>query len=642
MGCGSGGSVGTLASSGVISVWDGEPHTVVGVMGPRMSYPGSGVDVWVPIAFTDEQAARRSSHYLNVVGRLGPGTSFEAAQADLTRIAARLEQDYPQSNTNVGAYGVPLRTHYVGDVRTGFLLLLGAVGAVLLIACANIANLLLVRSSGRGREIAIRAALGAGRGRLIGQMLTESLVLALAGGIVGLVFAWGSLRFLSALVPANVAGAVPIALDLRVLLVGLGISLATGLVFGLVPALSVSGVQLNDTLRVGPRTGAGSASRRFRDVLVVGEVALTVALLVGAGLLLRSFTEVRSVDPGYRPENVLTVRTDLPFGKYAETARRHAFYREVIERVEALPGVESVGYTSFVPLTNRGGSLGFTIDGRPEVAPGELADANFRAISRDYIRTIGMTMRAGRGFDERDHANAAEVAIVNETMARQYWLGEDILGKRYKLGGFDSTSPWKTIVGVVGDVRQMGLEVPARPEMYIPMEQWPTAGYFNPRDLAVRATGDPLALAGTVREQIWAVDPDQPVAAVRTMESILDAEVFQRRTQTLLIGAFAALALIVASVGIYGVLSSAVSYMTREIGIRLALGAERGSVLGMILRQGMLLAGVGCVVGIGLAYALGGVMSSMLFGVEARDPVTFVSVSVHRQPGYWKDRSSPL
>ena len=607
---------------------DGSPHTVVGVMGPRMSYPGSGVDVWVPMAFTAQQAARRESHYLNVVGRLHPGTSFDAAQADLARIAARLEQDYPRSNTNVGAYGIGLRTQFVGDVRSGFLLLLAAVGAVLLIACANIANLLLVRSSGRSREVAIRAALGAGRRRLIGQMLTESLVLSMAGGIVGLFFAWGSLTFLSSLLPGMIARSVPIALDLRVLAVGLGVSLATGLVFGLVPALSASGVSLNDTLRVSGRTGAGSASRRFRDVLVVGEVALTVALLVGAGLLLRSFTEVRSVDPGYRPENVLTVRTDLPSGKYEETARRHAFYREVVERVEALPSVESAGYTSYVPLTNRGGSLGFTIDGRPAPANGEQADANFRAVTRDYIQTIGMTLVAGRGFDSGDHADAVEVAIVNETMARQYWPGEDALGKRYKLGGFNSDSPWKTIVGVVADVRQMGLEVPARPEMYIPMEQWPSMRYFNPRDLAVRTSGDPLAMAGAVQAEIWEVDPDQPVAAVQTMGAILDAEVFQRRTQALLIGAFAVLALVVASVGIYGVLSYAVSYLTREIGLRMALGAERGSVLGMILRQGMLLAGVGCVVGIGLAYALGGVMSSMLFGVEATDPMTFVGVPV--------------
>ena len=600
--------------------------TVVGVMPARMPYPSSRTEIWVPMAFSDEERSRRDSHYLRVVGRLRSEVGVEFAQSDLERIATRLEEDYPRTNTDYGLLAEPIQVQYTGDVRSGFLLLLGAVGAVLLIACANIANLLLVRTSGRGKEIAIRAALGAGRVRLIRQMLTESVLLSVTGGIVGMILARASLVLLSALVPAGIAGAVEVEMDLRVMIVGLAVSLTTGLVFGIVPALSVLRVRLNETLqRTSGRVGTSRASRRLRDVLVVGEVALSVALLVGAGLLLRSFASVRNVDPGYRAENVLTVRTDLSFERYAETRRRHGFYREVLERVAALPGVLSVGYTSFVPLTNGGGSLGFTIEGRPESPDGHNPDANFRSIS-GYIPTMKIRLLAGRIFDGRDRADGTDVAIVNETMAGRFWAGEDPIGKRFKIGGFRSTEAWKTIVGVVGDVRQMGLEVPARPEMYIPMEQFPSSGFFNPRDLVIRTAGAPLALAASVREQVWAVDPNQPISYVRSMEEILDGEVFERRTETLLLGGFSLLALIVASVGLYGVLSYAVSHMKKEIGIRMALGAEQGAVLGMVLRQGMTLAAIGCGVGLALAYVLGGVMSSMLFGVEATDPLTFVSV----------------
>ncbi len=606
---------------------DDAPRTVVGVMGPRMSYPRSDVDVWVPMAFTDNEASRRQSHYLNVVGRLHPDATTEGAAADMDRIAAALEAEYPDSNTNVGAVVVPLEDHYMGDVRSGFLLLLAAVGAVLLIACANIANLLLVRSSGRSREIAVRAALGAGRARLVGQMLTESLLLALAGGVVGVGFAWWSFQFLGALVPESVTGAIGLEMDLRVLVVGLAVSLATGVVFGIVPALSVSQVRLNETLQsAGGRAGVGSASRRFRDVLVVGEVALTVALLVGAGLLIRSFASVRGVEPGYRPEGVLTLRMDLSRAKYGgQPERLRSFYYDVLERVERLPGVQSAGFVSFLPLTNRGGSRGFRIEGRPAPGPGNRPDANYRLVTPDYFRTMGIPIQRGRGIEDTDRADAAQVVVINETMARQYWPGEDPIGQR--IGGFGAAS-WFTVVGIAGDVRGMGLEAPVRAQLYLPIDQDLNFSFFSPRNLAIRASGDPMTLAGVVQEEIWQVDPNQPIKEVRLLGAFIDDEVFQRRTQTLLLGAFAVLALIVASVGIYGVLSYAVSYLTREIGIRMALGAQRGSVLGMILGQGMLLVGIGCVVGIGLAYALGGVMSSMLFGVEATDPATFVSVPV--------------
>ena len=611
---------------------DDAPHTVVGVMGPRMSYPRSDVDVWVPMAFTDNEASRRQSHYLNVVGRLHPDATAEGAAADaagaaadMDRIAAALEAEYPESNTNVGALVVPLEDHYMGDVRSGFLLLLAAVGAVLLIACANIANLLLVRSSGRSREIAVRAALGAGRARLVRQMLTESLLLALAGGVVGLGFAWSSFEFLGALIPESVTGTIGLAMDLRVLMVGLAVSLGTGVVFGIVPALSVSHVRLNATLQsAGGRAGVGSASRRFRDVLVVGEVALTVALLVGAGLLIRSFASVRAVDPGYRPEGVLTLRMDLSTAKYSgQPERLRTFYYDVLERVESLPGVQSAGFVSFLPLTNRGGSRGLRIEGRPAPDPGNRPDANYRLVTPDYFRTMGIPVRRGRGIEDTDRSDAPPVVVINETMARQYWPGEDPIGRR--IGGFTGNA-WFTIVGIAGDVRGMGLEAPVRAQLYLPVDQDLNFSFFSPRNLAIRASGDPMALAGVVQEEVWQVDPNQPIKEVRLLGAFIDDEVFQRRTQTLLLGAFAVLALIVASVGIYGVLSYAVSYLTREIGIRMALGAQRGSVLGMILGQGMLLVGIGCVVGIVLAYALGGVMSSMLFGVEATDPVTFVSV----------------
>ena len=544
----------------------------------------------------------------------------------MDRIAAVLEAEYPASNTNVGAVVIPLKDHYVGDVRSGFLLLLGAVCAVLLIACANIANLLLVRSSGRGREIAVRIALGAGRMRLVRQMMTESLLLALAGGVLGAAFARWSFTFLGGLIPDAVAGAVELDMDVRVLVVGLVAALATGVVFGLAPALAASHARPGETLQTtSGRAGIVSSSRRFRDVLVVGEVALTVALLIGAGLLIRSFASVRGLNPGYRPDGVLTVRMDLPASKYGDPAPLSGFYRDVLERVEALPGVESAGFVSFLPLTNRGGSNGFRIEGRPAPEPGSSPDANYRLVTEDYFRTMGIPLKTGRLFDSGDHADAPWVLVINETMARQYWQGEDPIGKRINRS---AGQPWLTIVGIVGDVRGMGLEVPVRAQMYRPVYQDLNFSFFSPRNLAIRTAVDPLSLAAAVRDQVWAVDAGQPIAEVRLLGAFLDDEVFQRRTQTLLLGALSVLALVVAAVGLYGVLPYAVSYLTREIGIRMALGAERGTVLGMILRQGMGLAAMGCAIGLGLAYVLGGVMSSMLFGVEATDPMTFLSVPV--------------
>jgi len=607
---------------------NGEKYVVVGVMPAGFQFPEKGTDVWTPMAFTGEERAARNSHYLRVVGRLKPGVSLERAQVDMDTIARRLQQDYPRSNTNVGALVITLREQMVGrEIQSGLIVLLAAVGCVLLIASANVANLLLARAAGRRREIAVRAALGAGKARLARQLLTEGLALAALGGVAGVLLAGWSFDFLSGLVPGPLAGAAAVGLNGKVLGFTALASLLAAVFFGVAPVLQAGRVDLREALQEGG--GRGAAGARLRGplaLLVISEVALAMVLLIGAGLLLQTFARLRGIDPGFRAGNLLTMTTALPRTKYAGLPQRAAFYEQVLARVRSLPGVASAGFVSFLPLTQRGGTQGFVIEGRPEPPPGEVVETNFRIVTPDYLRTMGIPLRHGRHLEDRDDAETLPVVVVNEAMARRHWPGENALGKRFRLGGNESESPWLIIVGVAGDVRQMGLEVPGRAEMYVPYRQ--VAPFlFAPRDLAIRTAGDPLSLAAAVRREIWAVDKEQPVSRVRTMEEILEIEVSQRRFQTSLLTVFAALALLLAALGIYGVLAYGVTQRTGEIGVRLALGAGQSQVVRLVVGQGLQLAGLGVLLGLAASFAVTRLLDKLLFGVIPTDLGTFAAVT---------------
>ncbi len=605
---------------------DNQKYTVIGVMPQAFEFPDRASVIWVPLGFSPEQATNHDRHFLQVVARLKPDVTLAQANANLAAVSKNLAEKYPDSNTHIGAYAVPLRQDRVGNLRLAIYILLGAVGFVLLIACANVANLLLARAAGRQRELAVRMALGAGRQRILRQLLTESLLLAGLAGVVGIMLSFWGAALLSRLVPAGVPLAPGSGIDARVFLFSVFVSMVTGVLFGIMPALRLSSVNLSDALkRAGGRSGLGAQGKYTRNLLVVVEVALAVILLSGAGLMIRSFANLRLLNPGFDTDRVLTLHVPLPEPKYSELSKRTAFYDQVLERVNRVPGVVAAGFTTWVPLTNRGGSTGFTIDGQPPPAPGEFNDANLRVISKDYIRAMSMTLKAGRHFAGDERRNSPLVLLVNETMARHFWPGENPLGRRIKLGGYASDYPWITIVGIVGDVHQMGLNVPPRAEMYVPYSQYE---YFAPGYLAVKTTGDPLHLAATVRDQICAVDKDQPVADVRPMQAIVDEELAPRQLQATILGAFSGLALILASLGIYAVLSYAVAQRTQEIGVRIALGAQRGNVLRMVIGQGLALTLTGVAIGLGGALVLTRVFTNLLYGVSASDPATFVAVGV--------------
>jgi predicted permease len=504
--------------------------------------------------------------------------------------------------------------------------LLGAVGFVLLIACANLANLLLSRASGRRREVAVRTALGAGRGRLLRQLLTESIVLSLLGGGLGLLLALWSFSFLQRLIPGGMVIYTQLAANPQVLGFTVVVALVTGILFGLAPAIQLSRVDLNDALKHGGgRMVHAGGGKAMRGALVVGEVGLALVLSIGAGLMIRTFFGLIHQYSGLRPENVLTVRTVLPDAKYKEHQRRVAFYDQVLERVMHLPGVLSAGYTTSVPLEWKGGTSGFVVEGKA-LDLNLSYDANHRQVSAGYLESMGIPLLRGRSFDQRDGRVGMPVAIVNETMARQYWPDQDPVGRRFKIGDPDTDVPWLTVAGVAADVRQMGMDEPVKEEMYIPYPQTNEQPWFAPRDLVLRTTGDPMSLAAAVRSEIWGVDPEQPVSNVRTMQEILDSEIGLRRQGMLLLAAFAALALVLAAIGIYGVLSYFVAQQTPEIGVRLALGAEPRELRRWVLRRGLRLAALGIGSGLFFAAGLTRLMDSLLFGISRNDPLTHASV----------------
>ena len=611
---------------------NGEKYSVVGVMPAGFQFLDSQVGMWVPICFTAEELAQRGNHYLTVVGRMKAGVALAQANSDIHTIQQRITQDHPNESGRISAYAMPLHDQVVGDLRKPLFILLGAVGFVLLIACANIANLLLSRAASRRREIAVRTALGASRVRIVRQLLVESLLLSAIGAGCGLLLASWSFAFLQRLVPDGLALSSKLTLDPKVLGFTLLVSLLTAVIFGLAPAFQASNIDLNDALKQGGgRTGLSAGGHRLRSVLVVAQVALALVLLVGAGLLIQAFQKLRSQYSGLRPENVLTLRTVLPKSKYAEPGQRTNFYQQVLGRVSSLPGVVSAGYSTSIPLEWKGGTSGFYPEGRTvarAMAEGLSYDANHRQVSADYLRTMGIPLRRGRYLNDGDNERAMAVAVINETMARQYWPGEDAIGKRFKIGDPDEDKPWQTIVGIVGDVRQMGPEEPIKAEMYLPFQQITDQPWFAPRDLVLRTSVDPLTVLSAVRSEIRAVDPDQPISNIRTMDEVLGEETASRRLGMTLLTIFAALALLLCSLGIYGVLSYFVVQHTPEIGVRLALGAQRRDILGLVLKKGMGLALVGVAIGLGAAFALTRLMASLLFGVSAADPLTYAGITL--------------
>ncbi|HEY6230970.1 MAG TPA: ABC transporter permease [Pyrinomonadaceae bacterium] len=605
---------------------NGQSHTVIGVMPPQFQFPNQDVELWVPMAFTAQQAGNRGGHYLQVVARLKPGVTVQQAQAEMSTIATRLQQQYPQQNTDLGAVVVPLHEQVVGDIRPALLILLGAVGLVLLIACANVANLLLARAAVRQKEIAVRVAFGASRWRLVRQFLTESVLLSAIGGVFGLLLSIVGIALLTKFIPPNISQVKAITLDARVLGFTLLISLLTGVIFGLVPALQASMFNPNETLKEGGRDStAGSRGNRIRGFLVIAEVAVSLILLIGAGLLINSFMRLRNVDPGFKSDNLLTMKVVLPPLKYPDLARRSAFYTNLIQHVEALPGVKSAAVTTNLPLYRQGNSTGIEIEGRPAPPPGQEIIIATRVVSPHYLTTMGIPLLKGRQFGPEETEKMPGAVIISETMARRYWPGEDPIGKRLTPGRNAGPDDWFQIIGIAKDVRQFELNADPKPQMYLPYVQ---ADFFAPRDLVVKTDVDPIGLAATVRRAVWEIDKDQPVSDIRTMDEIAAESVSRQRFSMLLLTIFASVALVLAAVGIYGVMSYSVAQRRSEIGIRMALGAQKRDVLKLTVGQGLKLVLVGVAFGVVGSFALTRLMTSLLFGVGATDPGTFIVISL--------------
>jgi len=619
-----GGDTGLIGQSLTLN---NHPYTVVGVMPAHFRFPGREQEFWVPMAFEPDEAAGRGDHYLSVVARLKPGVTRRQAQAEMDAIAARLLQQYPRTNTDQGVALVQLHEEFAGAIRKPLLILMGVVGFVLLIACANLTNLLLARATQRASELTIRAALGASRMRLIRQLLTESVLLALSGGAVGALLAIWGVDLLETLVPENLAQARGVVMDWRVFGFSGAVSLLTGVLFGLAPALQISKLNLTEALKEGGRSGAGSGSRgRLRGALVIGEIALSLVLLTGAGLMIKSFYRLTGVDTGFQPDKSLTMRMHLSGEKYGDSVKRRTFYDHMLQQVQSIPGVQSAGVITQLPLTTQGLSFTFSLEGQPPTPASNLPLAVFRVISQDYFRAMGVPLLRGRSFTPQDSADAQAVVVINRTMAERFWPGQEALGKRFKIGASDNPNPLMMVVGVVGDVRQSSLDQTLKPEIYVSHLQ-DRRFFAIPRDLVVRTTGDPLAMAAAVRAEIWELDKELPLYQVRTMEQILSASVVGQRFNMLLLTVFAALALLLAAVGIYGLMSYATAQRAREIGVRLALGARASDVLRLVMKQGLILTVSGVAIGLAGAFALTRLMTGLLFGVSATDPSTFTLIA---------------
>ncbi|HVG32964.1 MAG TPA: ABC transporter permease [Pyrinomonadaceae bacterium] len=593
-------------------------YTVIGIMPQTFQFPDRETELFTPVAFNAQQAEQHGAHYVSAIGRLKQGVTIEQARTEMSAIAARLAQQYPDSNTGWSVSLFQMQEYEAREIKPALLILLGAVALVLLIACANVANLLLARATARQREIAIRTALGASRWRVIRQLLTESILLALVGGGLGLLLAiWGT-DLLLALAPQDLPRGQGVTLDGRVLAFTILITLLTGVIFGLAPALQASRPNLNETLKEGGR-GPTGGHHRVRGSLVITEVALALVLLIGAGLLIRSFHRLQQVDPGFNPKNALTVAVSLPAKKYAEDDQQSAFFAQLIERASTMPGVLAVGATQSLPIHDDY-VLGFNIQGRPPDAPGEEPNTNYYAVSPGYFKAMGISLLRGRLFTEQDKKDAPRVAIINETMAKKFFPGEDPIGKGINVT--NGPERFREIVGIVSDVKQYGLDKATPAQTYEPFLQEP----FSGMTLIVRTEGDPTAMNASIRSQVLSIDKDQPVSRIRTLEQIVYESVAKQRFSMLLLGVFGVVALILAAVGLYGVMSYAVTQRTHEIGIRMALGAQQKDVIRLVVGQGMVLALIGVVIGLVAAFALTRVMATLLFNVSATDPLTFLAI----------------
>jgi len=603
---------------------DREPYTVVGVMAKEFGFP-EFAQLWVPLTIDPAAAAAaRGSHSYEAVGLLTPGVAEERARANLATIARQLEQAYPRTNTDIGAYTEPLRERSLpGELRLAFAVFMVVVAFVLLIACANIANLLLGRAVTRDREMAVRAALGAGRWRLLRLLMAESLLIAVAGSALGLLVGRAARDALVASVPIEIPIWMRFDIDATVVAFVVALTVVTGLTFGLIPALRASRRDVTAALKEsGTRSATGGAGR-LRTVLVVSEVAIAVVLLVGGGLVVRGFVRLMNVDPGFRPSNVLTLRVALPEAAYSTEDRRRAFVDEALPRIRALAGVERAAIVTSLPLAG-GTGYGISIEGAPP-RPGRVPVADFAATSPGYFETLGIRLVRGRTFDARDGRPGTDpVAIVSEKLASLHWPNQDAIGKRFKLGDASSRQPWMTVVGVVGDVRQWGLDAPVGEAMYVPHPQWPLRGFT----VVVRTAGPPLALVNPVRRAIHDMDRHLPIADVFTMDRVVVRSLWQPRLFSWIFAVFGAVALVLAVVGVYGVVSYSVAQRTREIGIRVALGAGRGRIRTMVLNQGMRATFVGLGIGVACAVAVTRVMGALLYGMSPTDPVTFGLVTL--------------
>jgi putative ABC transport system permease protein len=618
---------------------NGASFTVIGVTPPNFQSPEKGDELWIPMSFdggdraripssaTPEMLSNRSVRFLKVVARLKPGVTRERTQEEMNSITSHIEEQYPNTNTGIYASLVSIKEVLIGKIWAVLVTLFAAVGLVLLIACANVANLLLARAASRQKEIAIRVALGAGRGRLIRQLLTESVLLALVGGVLGLLLAFGAIKLMVAINPANIPRLSEINIDGRVLGFTLLISLLTGVIFGLIPALQSTKPDLNETLKAEGARGStgGIRKQRVRSILVISEVALTALLLIGAGLMIKSFYSLQKVNLGFNPESVLTMQVNLPAVKYSEDSQIASFYDQVLQRVQALPGVQVAGAATSIPLMDRKFLRRFTIDGRAPATPNERLMSHYRSISQDYHRAMGISLLKGRYFTEQDREKSAPAIIINDSMARRYWPDEeDPTGRHITIPSDGPIS--REIVGVVADVKHEKLDAESGSEMYVPYLQSP----YTFMGIVVRTATDPAQMTSAVRSQILAVDPSQAVYDVKTMRQMVSESVSQPRLNTLLLTLFAGIALVLAAVGIYGVMSTAVNQRRHEIGIRMAVGARPTDILKMIVGQGMALALAGMVIGVVVAFLLAffatRIIEGFLFGVSATDLTIFIGI----------------
>jgi len=618
---------------------DDNAYSVIGVMPSGFKYPVLS-DVWVlgrdrnAVSLSlisqfpnNEWSHERDAHFINVIGRLKPGVTLAQTQSDVSGIARRLEQDFPKTNAGLGSNVISLHTQIVGNVKALLSILLGAVALVLLIACTNVASLLLARATQREREFAIRRAVGASRPRLIRQLLTESVVLSLAGGVAGLGLSIWVVALFIKLSPGDIPRLNEVSVDTRLLGFTCLVSMITGIAFGLWPALTATSRSLNQSLKdAGAKATEGKQRRRSRNVLIVTELALAQLLLVGAGLLIMSYVRVSRIDPGFNPEGVLSAKIAPTASKYPNPKSRVQFYSRVLEQLRTLPGVASVGMVMNLPLSGASMNRGFRVEGRPEPKADENVAMDYQVVSSDYFSTLEIPVLKGRGLTEQDNDTAPRVIVINEVMARRFWPNEDPVGQRMAIGESSKDTSWRTIVGVVGSVRHASLTEEPVPCAFIDyrqdVESWSRMAFV------LRAKTAPVSLVSAVRSSLISIDPQQPVYAIEPLDKLLADSVAPRKFVMSLIGSLALLALILALVGIYSVISFSVSERTREIGIRMALGAKRRDVLRMILSHGMRTSAVGIAVGLGLAHVLTRLLTTLLFEVSATDAKTFVLVAV--------------